>query len=92
LDRDGFDRIAPPDLIPRLVENPPRVVVTTTGWMPTLLTIFPELQSIGKRYRVVGQFRRILVLARNDVIYEPPGVLSQVQTSETTKTSSSDRP
>jgi hypothetical protein len=92
LDRDGFDRIAPPDLIPRLVRNPPRVAVTTTGWMPTLLTVFPELRSIGKHYRVVGQFRRILVLARNDVRYETGGALSQVRTSKTTATSSPDVP
>ena len=66
LDRKGFDALVPPDFVAQILRRPPRLVVASTGTMPRLLEVIPELQTIGKKYRVAGRFGVALVLQRTD--------------------------
>jgi hypothetical protein len=66
LGRDALDRLAP-GLLQALVRTPPRVIVSSLGYVPPLLVQLPELAHISRRFRPARSFGTILVLVRDDV-------------------------
>ena len=61
LDRRGFDRLVPRDVILDLAERPPRVIVSSIGFVPLAAT-FPEFQWLRDSWYVQTQhFRHILI-------------------------------
>lgn len=66
LDREGFDRVVPPNVVEDILKNPPRVVISAVGDTPALLVPLPELGSLLPRYQLARSFGYIQVLVRTD--------------------------
>jgi hypothetical protein len=65
LDREGFDRLVPREVLQKIIQHPPRVVVSAYGDMPLLLERLPELRGLGEKYRLLRSFGYIQILERN---------------------------
>jgi hypothetical protein len=66
LDRAALQRLAP-GLMQSLVATPPRVIVSSKGYVPPLIERLPELRGLSKRFTPARAFGSILVLVRDDV-------------------------
>jgi hypothetical protein len=61
LDREGFDKIVPPEVIQNILDNPPRVIVTFDERNP-MMRAFPELRRLrDQRYVHTKLFRYMRV-------------------------------
>ena len=66
LDRASFDELVPTRVLQRILEAPPRVIVSS-GQEDTLLHVFPEFEVLlSKRYELAGAFPLIRVHTRID--------------------------
>jgi hypothetical protein len=64
LDRTAFERLVPGRTVWRMLNEPPRVIVSAMG-EPPLLARYPELNLMLKRhYRVVQKYAHILIYLR----------------------------
>jgi hypothetical protein len=66
LDRDGFDKLVPHEIIDEIVANPPRVIVSAYENSP-LGDVFPEFEQMrDSRYVKTRNFRHILIYELRD--------------------------
>jgi hypothetical protein len=61
LDREGFDKLVPKEVIQDILERPPRVIVSSIGFVP-LAEVFPEFVWLRETwYQQTHHFRHILI-------------------------------
>jgi hypothetical protein len=66
LDREGFDKLVPQEIVDDIVANPPRVIVSAFGKAP-LADVFPEFERLREtRYVKTRDFRHILIYELRD--------------------------
>jgi hypothetical protein len=76
LSKPGFDAIVPGELVTRIFEDPPRVMVFSLG-RPKLFELVPGLQRmLNRRYRVDCRFLHLAVAIRKD---QPPQARSEAR-------------
>ncbi len=67
LNRSTFEAMVPPDMVQRLLDNPPRVIVDDVE-EPPLVRHYPEFGELVKsRYTLVEKFAHIHVYLRDDL-------------------------
>lgn len=61
LDRAGFDRLVPREVVQDILDRPPRVIVSSIGFVP-LAELFPEFAWLRENwYQQTRHFRHILI-------------------------------
>ena len=61
LDRKGFERLVPPEVMQDIIRRPPRIIISAYGWVP-LAFMFPELKELrDTRYEHTKSWRHIHV-------------------------------
>jgi hypothetical protein len=61
LDRKGFEKLVPREVIEDIIRRPPRIIVSAYGWVP-LAVMFPELKELrDTRYEHTRRWAHIYV-------------------------------
>jgi hypothetical protein len=61
LDRQGFDRLVPREVVEDILRRPPRVIASAYGYVPLAL-VFPEFAELrDTSYQRTGEFRHIWI-------------------------------